>query len=108
MSTLTDTEIREAMANALKEAQEYGDDGLPIPERAVAKLAYRETLKMVGELLYDMVVESSNYTDLSLGGEKRKLCFISNTLRPIINALQVGVMPDKLANGKPKDERGNR
>ncbi len=34
---LTDTEIRRAHSKAMEQAQEYGDDGNPIPERAIAK-----------------------------------------------------------------------
>ena len=62
-------------------------------KRAVAEAAHRETLKMVGETLYAMIVESGDHTDLTLEGEKRKLCFISNRLRPIINSLQQGETP---------------
>ena len=47
MIILSDEQIRQALAAAIKDGQLYGDDGRPLPEKAVAEAAYRETLKMV-------------------------------------------------------------
>ncbi len=34
---LTDEEIRTALQDAMRKAQDYGDDGKPLPERAIAQ-----------------------------------------------------------------------
>ena len=36
-TVMRDQEIRDVMANAREDGQEYGDDGEPLPERRVAK-----------------------------------------------------------------------
>ena len=60
----------------------------------VIPLVRADCQREIGQELYDMVVESGEHTDLTLEGEKRKLCFISNKLRPIINALQSGTFKE--------------
>ena len=50
MIILSDEQIRQALAAAIKDGQLYGDDGRPLPEKAVAEAAYRETLKRVARL----------------------------------------------------------
>ncbi len=52
--------------------------------------AEREERERIGGTLYKMTVDSGAETDLTLEGEKRKLVFICNKLRPIINTLQAG------------------
>jgi hypothetical protein len=41
---LTDAEIRDALKLANDQAQEYGDDGKPLPEREVAKAQIKKIL----------------------------------------------------------------
>ena len=47
---LSDEKIRNAMSKAMEEAQDYGNDGKPIPERQVAQVALDDCYKeMLGQ-----------------------------------------------------------
>ena len=63
------------------------DQILALPQPKIEE-AKREERERIGEVLYQIIVKSSEETDLTLEGEKRKLVFICNKLRPLINELK--------------------
>ena len=68
LERLSDEKIRNAMSKAMEEAQDYGNDGKPIPERQVAQKALDDCYKdMMGQFME--YLKGKSYQPDEFGGD---------------------------------------
>jgi len=69
---LDDKRIRNAMAQAMESAQDYAEDGQPIPERNVAESQLRECIKFYTKQMKKLFQELEQQCDFPMSKPKRQ------------------------------------